>query len=61
MAENCTLCGTCLVICPADAISLGDQAAVIDPEACTGCGACVDYCPEGAVALEERRVVRHRP
>jgi uncharacterized Fe-S center protein len=43
-AASCSGCGVCLEICPAEAIRLEDQHAVIDRELCTGCGQCITVC-----------------
>jgi len=46
--EKCTGCGTCIDVCPTDAIRIRDGKAVIDM-ACVDCGACPRVCPEGAI------------
>lgn len=48
---RCTGCGTCIEACPANAVSIVDNAARVDRERCTVCGACVDVCPTGARAV----------
>ena len=50
--ETCSACGACAEVCPADAITVEDNAKV-DPELCTECGACVEECPLEAISLEE--------
>lgn len=54
-AEACTLCGACVLGCPAGAIEWeGDpRGLVVDTARCIGCSRCVAGCPEKAV-----RVVR---
>jgi Na+-translocating ferredoxin:NAD+ oxidoreductase subunit B len=52
--ESCVLCGECVEICPMDAISLGDDCAVIDLDRCIGCGVCVTVCAGEAMALAPR-------
>lgn len=42
--EKCTGCGSCILVCPNDAIRLVDGKAVTDQEACNGCGTCVKNC-----------------
>ena len=49
ITDECTCCGTCMDICPADAIREGDPKYEIDPEACTECGQCVEACPADAI------------
>ena len=49
ITENkCTGCGTCLDVCPTEAIKMKDGHAVITLE-CMDCGACPRVCPEGAI------------
>lgn len=50
--EKCDACGTCVDICPVEAVTLNDHAKV-DPEECIDCGSCVDECPEEAITLED--------
>jgi NAD-dependent dihydropyrimidine dehydrogenase PreA subunit len=48
---RCTACGTCVAVCPVEAIAPPDAG---EPPrfvaGCTGCWACVNCCPEGAIA-----------
>ena len=46
-------CGSCAAVCPAGAISQGDDQYVIDSAACLDCGSCSDTCPNGAIVPEE--------
>ena len=49
--EKCDRCGTCIGVCPSNAlVMLGDRLAIED-SACTGCSRCVLVCPYGALAL----------
>ena len=52
--EKCVLCGTCVDRCQMEAITLGDEYAVLDKDRCIGCGLCVPTCPEEAISLEEK-------
>jgi ferredoxin len=52
-AEECTGCEECVDACPAEAISMKDDVAVIDPDECTECSACVDACPAEAITEDE--------
>ncbi|MBN1873403.1 MAG: 4Fe-4S binding protein [Anaerolineae bacterium] len=55
---QCTGCGTCVEICPVNAITLVDGHARIAEEVCTGCGACVTSCPEHAIQeVIEARII----
>jgi len=49
-SESCVGCGSCLDVCPADAITV-EGIAEVDSKRCIGCGHCVDYCPQGALSL----------
>jgi ferredoxin len=49
ITDKCTNCGTCVDICPVEAISEGDGKHVIDADTCVDCGACVDECPVEAI------------
>lgn len=45
--ERCTKCGTCLEICPVDAI----KDWTIDPTKCVRCQGCAEVCKDGAISL----------
>ena len=48
ISDNCISCGACEMNCPVQAISMGDEHYVINPELCIGCGTCASVCPVGA-------------
>ena len=51
-AEECFSCGTCVSLCPVEAISFDKDCSVIfDREKCVGstCSVCVDACPGRAI------------
>ena len=50
ISEKCTKCGTCVPVCPSEAISEGDSQNVIDPDKCVDCGLCADECPVEAIS-----------
>ena len=50
-SAGCIGCTKCVKACPNEAITMDNNAAVVDPEKCTACGACVEGCPTGAIAL----------
>ncbi len=52
ITDECILCGTCVPVCPVNAISEGDPLYIIDKETCTDCGACDDVCPVDAIKWE---------
>jgi coenzyme F420 hydrogenase subunit beta len=50
----CTRSGTCVGICPENAISLdADYYPVLSESSCTECGRCGTVCPGGAVSFEK--------
>jgi ferredoxin len=50
--DECFSCGTCVSLCPVEAISMDEDSSVVfDREKCVGstCSACVDACPTRAI------------
>jgi ferredoxin len=47
--EECTGCEECIDECPAEAITLVNEIAVINVAECTECSACIDTCPTEAI------------
>ncbi|MBD3392338.1 MAG: RnfABCDGE type electron transport complex subunit B [Chitinivibrionales bacterium] len=53
--DGCLGLGTCVRVCPFDALSINTNGvAVVDPEKCTGCGKCVSVCPRNLIELIPR-------
>jgi Na+-translocating ferredoxin:NAD+ oxidoreductase RNF subunit RnfB len=51
-SEKCFSCGSCIALCPVEAISLAKDSTVqFDKEKCVGstCSICVDACPARAI------------
>ena len=51
-AEKCFSCGSCVALCPVEAIHIDkDSTVVFDKEKCVGstCSICVDACPARAI------------
>ena len=46
--EVCTGCGGCIDLCPAIAISMVNDKAVVNNDICTECEICVKVCPVNA-------------
>lgn len=53
-AEACIGLGSCVRVCPLNAIILLDGRAAIDAVRCTGCGLCVPICPVAVITLVPR-------
>ena len=51
--KKCTKCNTCVENCPANAITLGRNGAVIDYNPCIRCYCCQEVCPDGAITLKK--------
>ena len=49
--EKCTGCGSCVDICPADAIELINEKAVVHEDDCELCGSCEATCEQGAITI----------
>lgn len=54
----CTGCGTCVGMCPNDAISMvksceGTYIPIVENSKCTNCGLCIDVCPGYSVDFNE--------
>jgi len=50
--KNCTGCGDCARICPADCIAIKERKAVITEKECIKCYCCHEFCQEKAILLE---------
>lgn len=48
---GCLGYGTCVKVCPFDAIHLEEGIAKVDPKACKACGKCVEACPNSLIEL----------
>ncbi|RKD33195.1 RnfABCDGE type electron transport complex subunit B [Thermohalobacter berrensis] len=48
---GCLGLGTCVDVCPFDAIEIVDGIAKIDPDKCTACEKCIKACPKSVIEL----------
>jgi electron transport complex protein RnfB len=48
---GCIGLGTCVEVCPFDAVEMVEGCAVVDDSKCTGCGKCVEACPKHIMYL----------
>ncbi len=49
--SGCLGFGTCVSVCPFDAIHVVNGVAVVDREACKACGKCIAVCPKKLISL----------
>ncbi len=49
--EICEGCGVCAKVCPAGALTLGEQIPSFDYKKCIRCYCCQEMCPEGAIKV----------
>ena len=49
--ETCTGCGSCIEVCPPQAIEMVDEKAFISEEFCEECGFCAAECPVCAISI----------
>ena len=47
--DDCTGCGICVRVCPANAIHMQDGKPKVVPKACDHCQACLQLCPKKAI------------
>lgn len=53
--KPCVSCGTCVLVCPREAISVYRGCwAVVDTERCIGCNKCGKACPAGCITMVRR-------
>lgn len=49
---GCLGYGSCVKVCPFDAIHVENGVAVVDKEKCKACGKCIAACPKNLISLE---------
>lgn len=52
-ARLCDQCGTCISVCPGEALSLTEGFVALDQDKCTSCGLCVESCPQKVIFMWE--------
>lgn len=50
-ASGCLGFGSCVAVCPQNAIAVKDGVAVVNAELCVGCGQCVNVCPQKVIGM----------
>lgn len=58
LPEACTLCGTCVKVCPRRAVTLGEDAAVVDRRKCIRCFCCSELCEYEAIDIRTPAILR---
>ncbi|MDZ7271029.1 MAG: 4Fe-4S binding protein [candidate division KSB1 bacterium] len=51
--DLCDLCGTCVAVCPVDALELSELRLLIDGKRCTLCMNCVHACPFACLEVRD--------
>jgi len=47
--EKCTMCRSCWIFCPDQAIEVKGEEMTVKLKYCKGCGICANVCPVGAI------------
>lgn len=55
--NKCDFCGTCVAVCPVDAIELREADIRIDHATCIDCDICVWVCPIDVLETRETEVI----
>jgi pyruvate formate lyase activating enzyme len=53
--SRCLRCGSCVYVCPEEALTLADDGVIIERSRCVPCDECSQACPSGALRLAGRR------
>jgi pyruvate formate lyase activating enzyme len=53
---SCKQCGTCVKVCPVQAVTLDEDGVHIDRKACTKCGECVNNCVPKALQMSGKKM-----
>ncbi len=54
--KKCTVCGTCVEICPMEIFVKEEKKVVVEPKKsneCIGCRACEVQCPKEAITVKD--------
>ena len=51
--QCCIKCGTCVKVCPVNAIKIVEDKFIIDLKRCIFCGNCSFYCPKNAISMSQ--------
>ncbi len=53
---KCIRCGTCVSVCPENAITLTNRGIVTNADLCTICGRCAEVCPTKAIEMPGKKM-----
>lgn len=53
LQNRCDFCGTCVAVCPRDAIELAECELWILENRCNLCGSCIAVCPVRALEVND--------
>ena len=56
--DVCVGCGTCVEICPVNAITMKDKKPIINRDKCIRCFCCQEFCPVGAMKAHKNLIVK---
>jgi uncharacterized protein (DUF362 family)/Pyruvate/2-oxoacid:ferredoxin oxidoreductase delta subunit len=56
--NDCSGCGECAELCPADAITLENRSALFNYNRCIRCYCCQEICPQDAIRFKQGLLVR---
>ncbi|MFQ5455830.1 MAG: DUF362 domain-containing protein [Nitrospirota bacterium] len=51
--KRCTLCGSCVAVCPVQIIKIGKTRLYFEYDRCIRCYCCIEVCPEGAMRTKK--------
>jgi len=60
-SDRCEGCGSCVDVCPENALEIINGKVVINEDRCAECGACTEVCPNEALGLRRRVRQASRP
>lgn len=50
--DRCTLCESCIEVCPMKTIEMEDDRVVVRETKCIGCGVCAHQCPDDSIDMK---------
>ncbi len=56
ISNRCVACGTCVLVCPKQALSIPTGIKAIVSDDCVGCTLCAKVCPAGVITMTQKEV-----